>query len=84
MIQVHQFKILDNDLRTLLHDDLECSEAFLQRAEERHITSILDLMDNLLDLDNDGELGVCDLLYLFHDESDLVDTSEGEHEFKEE
>ena len=76
--------MLDENLRTLLQHDLECSEAFLQRAEEKHITSIIALMDNILDIENDGEPDMCDLLHLFHDESDLLDISEQEHEFKDE
>ena len=76
--------MMDAALRTLLQEDLECSEGFLQWAEERHITSIIALMDNILDTDNDGEPDMCNLLHLFHDESDLMDVSAQEHEFKDE
>ena len=64
---------MDDDLKTLLQDDLKCSEAFLQRVEEREVNCILALMDNLLDPDNGGEPDVCDMLRLFHDDTDSMD-----------
>ncbi len=62
---------MDNELKTLLHDDLECSEAFLQRAEEKLVSSILALMDNILDPENGCEPDMCDLFHLFCDENDF-------------
>ncbi len=63
---------------------LSCSQAFQTRLDDLDITSIFNLMDNILDSDNGSQPDMCDLLHLFHDDSDNMDPLTGEHEFKDE
>jgi len=75
----------DTELKTLLCDELKCSEAFLQRTQEKGFSSTLALMDELFDPELFGyEWDMADLLSLFHDENDFMDPFTGEHEFKNE
>ena len=75
--------MLDNDLELLLSDELSSSQAFLTRVDDLDITSIFNLMENILDSDNGSQPDMCNLLCIFHADTDVMDPLTGTHDFRE-
>ena len=73
---------MNEELKTLLKDELGCSDGFVKRAEELRVKTVPFLVMVILGPHHDRELDFFQLLNYFHEEVDDADPSANFHTFK--